>query len=490
MEENQERESNNTQPNSSNASNPIWLALIFLVLFSGGIGWLIGKSSSTGSEPQAVAGINTPVATAETEPTITQSSPKPTTVPAEPVAVAPAMGPTPVTLQGETITAMGDPNAPVTIVEFSDYQCPFCLRHFQQTMPALKRDYIDTGRVYYVFKDFPIPSLHPIAPRVHEAALCAGEIGGQEIYWQVHDRLFLTQQEWGSKSGVGLDDILVSLIAAEGVAEADLQECLASGHNAALVQADMAEGRGLRVSGTPSFFVNGYPVVGAQPYQVFQQVIALAEEGRLAEAFTQQTGPNDGKAQATATAMAARPADVPLGDAPIKGDVDAPITIVEYSDYQCPFCLRHFQQTLPLLQEYIDNGQVRYVFKDFPIHSIHPEAQKAHESARCAREIGGEDAYWDMHDLIFAGQNVWGKNRNHVTIFKSYATQMALDQNEFDSCLDSGRYAQAVNADLREGQQLGVTGTPAFFINGQRLAGAQPFAVFQQMIETLLSASE
>ncbi|GJM40447.1 MAG: hypothetical protein DHS20C20_07290 [Ardenticatenaceae bacterium] len=179
---------------------------------------------------------------------------------------------------------------------------------------------------------------------------------------------------------------------------------------------------------------------------------------------------------------------VPVSDEPAKGSPEAPITIVEYSDYQCPFCLRHFQETMPQLQSYIDAGQVRYLFKDFPIHNIHPQAQKAHESARCAREQGGDESYWQMHDLLFANQEQWANNSNHVDIFKSYAAEMALAQAEFDECLDSGRYAQAVNAEVDEGVQLGVRGTPSFFINGQPLVGAQPFSVFQQAIETLLAA--
>lgn len=112
-------------------------------------------------------------------------------------------------------------------------------------------------------------------------------------------------------------------------------------------------------------------------------MIALAEEGRLAEAYQTQPAVNNEPAPSD------RPVTVPLsGDEPAKGSADAPITIVEYSDFQCPFCQRHFQQTLPQLQSYIEAGQVRYIFKDFPILNIHPEAQKAHESARCALELG------------------------------------------------------------------------------------------------------
>jgi protein-disulfide isomerase len=140
---------------------------------------------------------------------------------------------------------------------------------------------------------------------------------------------------------------------------------------------------------------------------------------------------------------------------------------------------------MPQLQSYIDSGQVRYVFKDFPIRSIHPQAQKAHESARCARELGDDAAFWEMHDLIFANQDDWAGVGQHVEVFKSLASDIDINQETFDECLDSGRYADAVSSDLAEGQRFGVTGTPSFFINGQRLVGAQPFEVFKQIIESM-----
>jgi protein-disulfide isomerase len=211
----------------------------------------------------------------------------------------------------------------------------------------------------------------------------------------------------------------------------------------------------------------------------------------LAQAY-EQTGPNDGKAQATAAAQAAQPVTVPLNDEPAKGSPDAPITIIEYSDYQCPFCLRHFQETMPQLQEYIEAGQVQYLFKDFPLTSIHPQAPKAHEAARCARELAGDEMYWTMHDLLFANQAAWSQPPvpQHIPVLKELAAQAGLPQAEFDECLDSGRYTDAVNGEVEEGIRLGVRGTPTFFVNGQLLAGAQPFTVFQQALEQLLATEQ
>lgn len=461
------------------------LPALLLLLVGGLIGYVIGRQSV--AQPATETAVNPFTTAVPTVDAAAATAPAATNLlnneASSPFSSALA-GPTPASLTPETLRALGDPDAPVTIVEFSDYQCPFCLRHFQQTMPQLKAEYIDTGRVYYVFKDFPITSLHPVAPRIHEAARCAGEIGGSDGYWQAHDTFFNNSPQLTDLPQPDLDNTLVRLMSEVEIDEEAMGECLASGRYTDAVNADLAEGQRLGVNGTPGFFVNGYPVPGAQPYDVFQQVIALAEEGRLAEAYQSQPASNNSPPQV------GQPVAVPLSDEPAKGSPDAPVTIVEYSDFQCPFCLRHFQQTLPQLQSYIDAGQVRYVFKDFPIHSIHPQAQKAHESARCARELGGDEAFWTMHDLLFINQEQWAGNPSHVEVFKSLAAEMDLSQSEFDECLDSGRYADAVNAQVNEGAQLGVRGTPSFFINGQPLVGAQPFAVFQQAIEALSPSQE
>lgn len=400
----------------------------------------------------------------------------------------PPVAPTPATIDSREITALGNPNAPVTIVEYSDYQCPFCRRHTLETMPQLKTNYIDTGRVYYVFKDFPIVGLHPLAYRLHEAALCVSDAAGTDGYWQAHDLFFTNSETFQLDSVAAMDEAILDALDGEGLP--NIEACLSANRHAEAVQSNMNEGQQLGVTGTPAFFINGYPITGAQPYSTFEYAISLAEAGELASAY-EQTGPNDGKAQATTEAQAAQSQDIPINDAPAKGDANAPITIVEYSDYQCPFCLRHFEQTIPQLQSYIDSGQVRYVFKDFPLHSIHPQAQKAHEAARCARELGGDDMYWVMHDLLFANQASWVEPAvpAHIPVLKELAAKAGLPQAEFDSCLDSGKYETAVNAEVDEGIQFGVRGTPAFFINGYFVSGAQPFAVFQEAIDQL-SATE
>ena len=169
--------------------------------------------------------------------------------------------------------------------------------------------------------------------------------------------------------------------------------------------------------------------------------------------------------------------DLMDGD-PSIGDPDAPVKIVEFSDFQCPFCKRFVDQTKDLIfQEYGD--AIYFEYRDFPLNSIHPSAQKAAEAAECAAEQG---MFWEMHDTIFNNQSAIG-----VDSLKGYAADLGLDTAQFDSCLDTGKYAAEVQADLDDGQNAGVTGTPAFFINGIKVVGAQPFSVFKQIIDAELA---
>jgi protein-disulfide isomerase len=175
---------------------------------------------------------------------------------------------------------LGDPEAPVTIVEFSDYQCPYCSVYFANTWPQIKSEFVDTGRVRYVFKDYPLTGLHPRAPQAHAAARCAGDQGA---YWDMHDRLFENQSRWGSGSNPSA--VFEEFAADLGLDASSLAACLERGKWDDAVEGDIAEGASLGVRGTPTFFVNGYPLVGAQPFETFERVIALAEEGTLGDAY-------------------------------------------------------------------------------------------------------------------------------------------------------------------------------------------------------------
>ena len=166
---------------------------------------------------------------------------------------------------------------------------------------------------------------------------------------------------------------------------------------------------------------------------------------------------------------------------PYRGPADAPVIVIEFTDYQCPFCARYFQQTYPtLLTEYGD--RIRYVIRNFPITSIHPHAAKAAEAAECAAD---QDTFWEYHDVLFQRQASLD-----VTSLKHYATELGLDGDRFEACLDSGEKAEIVAADVRDGRAYRLNGTPTFFINGRRLVGAQPLAVFEHFIEQALREAD
>ena len=174
---------------------------------------------------------------------------------------------------------------------------------------------------------------------------------------------------------------------------------------------------------------------------------------------------------------------------PMLGKIDAPVTIVEFSDYQCPFCRRYSLTVFPVLKhDYIDTGKVRYVFRDFPLSSIHQQAGKAHESAHCAGEI---HKYWEMHDALF-------QNQKDLTVpsLKQYAANLGLDSTTFETCLDSGKYQADIQKDVDDGAAAGIRGTPSFFIGksgpgdsitGTIVRGAQPLANFQTIIDQVIS---
>ena len=225
-----------------------------------------------------------------------------------------------------------------------------------------------------------------------------------------------------------------------------------------------------------------------------------------------------------AAAPATQPAQIPtqptapqvfrvsLDDDPVKGNPDAPVTVVEFSDFQCPFCSRFFQQTLPLIEEnYIDTGKIKFVYKDLPLDSLHPNARAAHSAAMCAAlpldslhpnaraaHIAAECAdeqgkFWEYHDVLFEKQPQWSNlaSSKLQNKFTKFATDMGLQAASFESCMQSPNIADEVNKDVLEAVSYGATGTPTFFIGSEedgfvKLVGAQPYQTFQAVIDSRL----
>jgi protein-disulfide isomerase len=191
------------------------------------------------------------------------------------------------------------------------------------------------------------------------------------------------------------------------------------------------------------------------------------------------------------TKQVSPPLKISENNDPVIGDIDATITIIEFSDFQCPFCAKFHVQTLPtIMDEYINKGTVKLVFRDFPIQSIHPNAVPASVAAECANEQG---KFKEMHDILFEKQNEWDNQEMNkaIILFNQYASEMQLEQEKFDSCLKNGKYIEEIKKDLEDGRAYGVSGTPEFFIGNDQigfieLKGAQPFESFKKVIEIQL----
>lgn len=183
---------------------------------------------------------------------------------------------------------------------------------------------------------------------------------------------------------------------------------------------------------------------------------------------------------------------VSVDDDPVLGDPAAPVTVIEFSDYECPFCKRAFEELLPELKKaYIDTGKVRLVYRDLPLPFIHPNAQKKAEAAECAGEQGGDDMYFKFHDQIFTQTQENGRGLS-LTQLPVIAASLGLDTNQFKQCLDSGKFSGEVEKDMADAAAVGIGGTPSYVvgkssadgtINGTIIRGAQPFKVFQALID-------
>ena len=160
------------------------------------------------------------------------------------------------------------------------------------------------------------------------------------------------------------------------------------------------------------------------------------------------------------------------------GPENAPVTLIEFSDFQCPYCRRVQSVLKRLMTAY--HGQLKLVFRDFPLRQIHPEAQKAAEAAQCANDQG---QFWPYHDRLFAATELG------VGDLKRYAAEMGLDVESFNDCLDSGKYGPEVQSDIDDARAAGVDATPSFFVNGLPISGAVPFERFVEMVELALQSA-
>lgn len=171
-------------------------------------------------------------------------------------------------------------------------------------------------------------------------------------------------------------------------------------------------------------------------------------------------------------------------DDPFMGDDDAPVTMVEFSDYQCPFCGKFFKETLPSIKEhYIDTGKVKFVYRDLPL-SFHADAYPMALLAECVRDQKGDETYFKVHDKIFELISQSGIDSDDVI---AYAGELGVDTDELSECIESDKFKDDIEGDIADANRAGINGTPGFVINGLVVSGAQPFSEFQSVIDAELA---
>jgi protein-disulfide isomerase len=347
----------------------------------------------------------------------------------------------------------GSPAAPVTIVEFADFQCPFCAGA-ESTIHELLKLY--PSQVRLVFKDFPL-DFHADSMLAHHAALAANEQGK---FWDMHDKIFANQR------AMKRDDLLryaknMGLDMDRFVADMD------GGRFKTIIEADQEEGIRLGVNGTPSFFVNGKPLVGARPLADFRRMV----EESLGPGGGDRPGPQfDGSKTET---------DKLFEGLLTKGPANAPVTILWFSDLQSPLSAASAQ----LLHQVMDAfpGKIRLQFKNFPLE-FHFDAPMAHEAALAA---GAQGKFWEMQEIIVRNQ----KSLKGPDLL-GFATTLGLDTDKIASALIQRTYRGVVERDMAEGRMRNVRGAPVFFVNGKRIDGVGPIDQFKQAVEEGLKQSK
>jgi len=379
----------------------------------------------------------------------------------------------------------GNPDAPVTIVEWSDFQCPFCSR-VGQTLAELKRSY-GPEQLRLVWKNLPLP-FHAGARPAAEAAMTVFALGGSGAFWKFHDLLFANQQQLSHED-------FVDWAVQAGVDRARFETAVAGQGNRAKIEEDMALAARLGVRGTPVFRINGVPLVGAQPVEIFRAVIdgqldaakALLAAGTAAHGVYPALCERNVLAalsEPTATAQN-RPDDptiysVPVDrDDPVRGPTDAPVTLVVFSDFECRFCQRLEPTLTALMEKY--GSDLRIVWKDFPL-PFHRQALPAAVLARLSFADKGEQGFWQAHDAIIRS----GPALNEAAL-KAVAGSLGLSWSEVGKAIADHRFEATFVRGRELASRLKVRGTPCSFINGHRIEGALPVEAFVSVIDTQLA---
>ena len=374
---------------------------------------------------------------------------------------------------------IGPSTAEVTIVYATDLQCPFCARA-DFTLNELRKKY--GPRIRLVMKHLPL-DFHPMArPAAHAAMRVQRERGDAAAFRFVS--IVLENQASLSEETLAL---WASNVRGEGPPHGAFD-----GSPEDQLQRDIAWSSDHRIYGTPNFFVNGRRIAGAQPLGVFFRAIdeeladiAAARAGGKAVSYADRTAVNyqaPEEPAAVADPDEGRIYNVPVGNSPAWGPPDALVTIVEFSDYQCPFCKRG-QRTMELLQQKY-GSDLRVVFKHHPL-PFHDRAGPAAGLAVQAYRDRGNTAFWQATRSLFEAPADALSDAGLESLGKS----LGLDPGKARAAVKRGADDPAIAADIALAESLSAMGTPAFFVNGQKLMGAQPLAVFEEAVEAHLAAA-
>jgi protein-disulfide isomerase len=385
----------------------------------------------------------------------------------------------------------GNADALVTIVEVSDFECPFCSR-VTPTINEIKKTY-KPDQVRVVWKNNPLP-FHKNARPAAEAAATVMGLGGSEAFWKFNELAFANQKELTEAN-------FEQWAVASGVPAPKFNEAYKAKKFASKVDEDMALAKKIGISGTPGFRINGKLLSGAQPIAKFKEIID-AELAAAAELIKSGTKKNEVSLALTKKNFEA-PAPTPQGgdkpsqpaaddktawrvdvsaDEPVKGGKEALVTIVEWSDYQCPFCSKVEPTIKQVMDTYKDD--VRVIWKDNPL-PFHNRAKPAATVAQMAFAKGGSALFWKAHDTLFENQ----KDLEDTGLEKISKT-LGLDWTAVKAAIDSNKFADRFAKSMDQADSLEARGTPHFFVNGRRLTGAQPFERFKTVIDEELAKAK
>ncbi|HJL28256.1 MAG TPA: thioredoxin domain-containing protein, partial [Polyangiaceae bacterium LLY-WYZ-15_(1-7)] len=372
----------------------------------------------------------------------------------------------------------------VTIVQFSDFECPFCGR-VTPTLERLLEAY--PGQVRIAFRHYPLP-FHALAEPAAHAAIEVRHQLGDEAFWAFHDRLFAERRL--------TPDALVEQAAELGADGEAVRRAIAEGTHRDRIAVDRAAAISLAVSGTPAHFVNGRPLMGAQPFERFDALVreelALAQEAgadpstwyaTLLEDAPEQRRPERRGRRSRDRGPVVLDAPPPVPDhAPRRGSPDAPLVLQVFSDFECPFCSRFVPTLDRLLAQY--EGEVQLVFRHVPL-SMHEHARLAAAAAAEVRAQAGDEAFWRFHDLLFANQDALARED-----LERWATEVGgVDLARFRAALEQGAHEATIEADLDAARDLGIRGTPSLVVGTHLTRGARPFLELEELVDRLLDGA-